>query len=175
MKRALLLNADYAPIKFISDVDAITLFYKQRVEVVYGLDGNLSEWDEEFRSPSTSIKVPATLRLLKRVTKKWKVPRFRKKVLYNRDNWSCQFCGEHLNWKTITVDHLLPSSRGGDSSWLNCVVACKACNRYKSNKTPEEAGMTLLNKPAPPNSFHFWDLQKCSDWHDEWNIFLNNN
>jgi 5-methylcytosine-specific restriction endonuclease McrA len=174
MKRALLLNADYSPIKFISDVAAITLFYKERAEVVHGMNGKLSQWDDEFKSPSTSIRVPATIRLLKRVSKKWKVPRFRKKVLFNRDNWSCQFCAVPLNWKTITVDHILPSSRGGASSWLNCVVACKSCNRFKSNRTPEEAGMTLLQKPTVPNSFHFWDLQKSSDWHSDWDIYLRN-
>lgn len=174
MKRALLLNSDYTPIKFISDVAAITLFYKQRIEIVTNENGDLSQWNEEFNSPSTSIKIPATVRLLKRVNKKWKVPRFRKRVLYNRDNWQCQFCGVGLNWKTITVDHVLPSSRGGDSSWLNCVAACKSCNRHKSNKTPEEAGMMLLNKPTVPNSFHFWDLQKSSAWHDDWNIYLKN-
>lgn len=172
MKRALLLNSDYTPLHFVSDLDAITLFYKGRVEVVAGVDGTPSEWDETFRSPSTSIRIPATLRLLKRVNKKWKQPRFRKKVLFNRDSWRCQFCSEKLNWENITIDHVMPSSRGGATSWLNCVSACKPCNKRKANKTPEEASMRLLKRPATPTSLHFWDAMRSSVWHADWDVFL---
>jgi 5-methylcytosine-specific restriction endonuclease McrA len=171
VKRALLLNSDYSPLHFVSDTDAIILFYKGRAEVVPSSTTGLpSEWDEVFNSPSTSIRVPATMRLLRRVNKKWKPPRFRKKVLFNRDGWKCQYCGTKLNWQTIEIEHILPSSRGGQTTWLNCVSACKSCNKRKANKTPEEAGMRLLKKPANPSSLHFWDALKtdcwCSDWDD---------
>jgi len=172
MKRALLLNSDYTPLHFLSDTDAIILFYKGRAEVVSGSDGKPSIWDETFNSPSTIIHVPATMRLLKRVNKKWKPPRFRKKVLFNRDNWSCQYCSEKLRWDSITIDHVLPSSRGGPTSWLNCVASCKHCNKSKANKTPDEAGMRLLKKPAVPTSLHFWDAMASSVWHDDWVMFL---
>lgn len=172
MKRALLLNTDFSPLHFISDFDAITLFYKGRAEVIDGMDGKKSEWDETFNSPSTSIRVPATMRLLKRVHKKWKPPRFRKKVLFNRDNWQCQFCGTKLNWENITIDHVMPSSRGGQTSWMNCVAACKPCNKRKANKTPEEAGMRMLQRPAMPSALHFWDALKSSVWHRDWDMFI---
>lgn len=172
MKRALLLNTDYTPLHFISDFDAITLFYKGRAEVIEGMSGKKSEWDETFNSPSTSIRVPATMRLLRRVNKKWKPPRFRKKVLFNRDNWSCQFCGLKLNWENITIDHVMPSSRGGGTNWLNCVASCKPCNKRKANRTPEEAGMRLRQKPAMPSSLHFWDALKSSVWHPDWDMFI---
>lgn len=177
MKRALLLNTDYSPLHFVSDIDAIILFYKGRAEVVRSMDGNLSEWDDTFNSPSTTIRVPATMRLLelphrKRVNKKWKHPRFRKKVLFNRDNWSCQFCGCKLNWETVTIDHVMPSSRGGQTSWLNCVAACKPCNKRKADKTPDEAGMPLLTKPAYPSALHFWDAMRSNAWHRDWDLYL---
>lgn len=172
MKRALLLNSDYTPLHFLSDTDAIILFYKGRAVVVEGADGNPSEWDETFTSPSTSIHVPATMRLLKRVNKKWKPPRFRKKVLFNRDNFECQYCGVKLFWETIEIEHIMPSSRGGPTSWLNCVASCKPCNKRKANKTPEEAGMKLRKKPAIPTSLHFWDAHRSSVWHPDWALFL---
>lgn len=172
MKRALLLNSDFTPLHFISDMDAITLYYKGRAEVVSNMDGSPSVWDETFNSPSTTIKVPATMRLLKRVNKRWKAPRFRKKVLFNRDGWRCQFCGLKLNWETITIDHVMPSSRGGGTTWHNCVAACKPCNKRKANRTPDEAGMKMLKPPAMPTSLHFWDAMKSSDWHDDWAMFL---
>lgn len=173
MKRALLLNNDYTPLQFISDCDAIILFYKGRAEVVPGADGTPSEWDEVFSSPSTSIRVPATMRLKnRRVIKKLKPPKFRKKVLFNRDSWKCQFCGAPLTWESVTIDHVHPSSRGGPTSWLNCVTACKPCNRRKANKTPEEAGMKLLSQPSTPSSLHFWDLGRANSFHPDWDIYI---
>lgn len=172
MKRALLLNQTFEPLHFISDMDAITLFYKGRAEIVSGMDGSPSVWDETFNSPSTVIHVPATMRLLKRVNKKWKPPRFRKKVLFNRDNWACQFCNVKLNWDDITIDHVMPSSRGGLTTWQNCVAACKPCNKRKANRTPEEAGMRLRKQPGMPSSLHFWDAMKSSVWHPDWETYL---
>ena len=173
MKRALLLNADFSPLHFVSDRLAITLFYKGIAEVVPNMDGVPSEWDETFCSPSTKIRVPATLRLITRVNKRWKPPRFRKRVLFNRDNWKCQFCGEPLSPTSATIDHVMPSSRGGPTSWVNCVAACKGCNKRKANKTPEEAGMKLMSRPGMPSALHFWDAMRSSAWHEDWNCYLN--
>ena len=172
MKRALLLNTDYTPLHFVNDHDAITLFYKGRAEIVSGANGKPSVWDEIFNSPSTSIHVPATMRLLTRVNKKWRQPRFRKKVLFNRDGWKCQYCGNKLSWEQVTIDHVMPSSRGGPLSWQNCVTACKPCNKRKANKTPEEAGMKLLQKPVAPHAIHFWNALKSNVWHADWDVYL---
>ncbi len=172
MKRALLLNKDYKPLHFVNDNDAITLFYKGRAEIVSGMDGKPSVWDEVFSSPSTSINVPATMRLLTYVNKRWRQPRFRKKVLFNRDDWRCQYCSNKLSWEQVTIDHVMPSSRGGTTSWKNCVTACKPCNKRKANKTPEEAGMRLLQKPIAPHAIHFWNALKSNVWHADWDVYL---
>lgn len=172
MKRALLLNSTYEPLHFVSDIDAIILLYKGLVEVVSGEDGNPSVWDETFRSPSVEWHVPATIRLLHHVKRRWKPPRFRRKVLFNRDNWRCQYCSSKLNNDTVTIEHVFPSSRGGTTSWKNCVAACKQCNKKKANKTPEEANMKLLKQPAEPSTLHFWDAQKSNVWHPDWELFL---
>jgi len=172
MKRALLLNSDYAPLHFVNDHDAITLFYKGRAEIVVNEDGKPSVWDEVFNSPSTTIHVPATMRLLTYVNKRWRQPRFRKKVLFNRDDWKCQYCGHKMGWESVTIDHVMPSSRGGLTSWQNCVTACKPCNKRKANKTPDEAGMRLLKKPIAPHAIHFWNALKSNVWHADWDAYL---
>lgn len=171
MKRALLLNATYEPLHFISDIDAIVLYYKGRAEVVT-CDNGPSVWDESFASPSTIIQIPATLRLLKRINRKWKPPRFRKKILFNRDSWMCQYCKKKLKWETVTIDHVLPSSRGGKTSWLNCVTACKQCNKKKANRTPDEAGIRLIKRPSMPSSLNYWDAGRSDAWHPDWVYWL---
>lgn len=172
MKRALLLNSDYTPLRFISDMDAITLYYKGRAEVVVGSSGRPSEWDEFFASPSTKIAVPATMRLHRRVNKRWKPPRFRRKVLFSRDGYTCQYCGEGLSHGDITIDHVMPSSRGGQTEWLNCVSACRSCNKRKADRTPSEAEMRLLKKPSIPSALDFWNSNRSSSWHDDWDCYL---
>jgi hypothetical protein len=67
-----------------------------------------------------------------------------------RDNWICQYCGVKQPLKELTVDHVLPKSRGGENSWENLTTACFTCNNQKGNRTPEEAGMKLLSIPGPP-------------------------
>jgi 5-methylcytosine-specific restriction endonuclease McrA len=169
MKRVLLLNTDWQPLNFISDQRAIRLSLKGRAEVV-------SLWENDvFSSPTVDITIPATLRLVNHVKRKWKPPRFRKKVLFNRDAWMCQYCLERLYWHNITIDHVLPRSRGGKTSWFNCVVACKPCNKAKANKTPEEAQMMLFQRPAAPTPLHFWDSTKSSVWHDDWSFYIGKN
>jgi len=173
MRRVLLLNASFEPLNFISDVRAVTLVLKNRAEVLVNMTGNRSVWPNvEFRSPSRRIQVPATIRLFERVKRRWKPPRFRKKVLFNRDHWHCQYCGKHLKWDSATVDHVLPSSMGGATSWMNCVTSCRSCNRRKANRTPDEAGMVLARRPVSPTSMHFWNLSKSNHWHDDWEMFL---
>ena len=129
-------------------------------------------WDEAFTSPTQSFAVPATLRLYKKVNKKWKPPRFRKKVLFSRDKWRCQYCGVKLGWHNVEVEHVHPSSRGGQTSWTNCVTACRPCNKKKANKTPAEASMRLLKQPTNPTALHFWDAAAADAWHSSWETFL---
>jgi len=70
--------------------------------------------------------------------------------LLKRDNYECQYCGEHLNRGTVTMDHIYPESRGGQRTWKNIVAACKTCNNKKDSKTPKEAGMKLRKRPVVP-------------------------
>ncbi len=82
-----------------------------------------------------------------------KVPTVTKEMLLKRDRYTCAYCAETFKENLLDVEHIVPDSRGGAYSWMNLVIACKACNDRKSNRTPEEAGMKLHYVPYVPNLF----------------------
>lgn len=171
MKRTLLLNSDWSPLNFVSGFRALNLLNRGRAEVIF-LDERPSLWDEKVSTPTTAYDLPATLRLVERVNKRYNAsPRFRKWALFNRDNWQCQYCSIQLEWSTITIDHVTPSSRGGTTSWRNCVASCKKCNMKKGSRLPTEAGMQLNRLPVEPKLIHFWEVRRNS-WHPDWHFFF---
>jgi hypothetical protein len=172
MTRVLLLNADWSPLQFISSMRALRLLMKGRAEVIT-LAESPSVWNEYYTTVSKSFQIPATIRLHFRVHVNPSVARFRKRILYNRDNWSCQYCNKKLNWNNVTIDHVLPKCKGGKTTWKNCVVCCKICNRNKGSKLPHEANMKLLKQPSEPRIVHFWNLNDDHNWHNDWTIFVN--
>ncbi len=175
MKRTLLLNSNGEPLQFMDGIRAIRLLIRGRAEVANGLTGNPSFWEDVIVTPSKNFRLPAIVKLntyvnIHRISKK--PPRFQKKVLFNRDAWSCQYCGKTLCYNSLSVDHILPVSRGGRTSWKNCVAACTSCNMRKGSKTPEEAGMKLRSYPVEPSLEHFWDIPRSSLWHNDWDVFM---
>jgi len=97
---------------------------------------------------------------------------FSRRNLYRRDRFTCQYCGERSRAGNLTVDHVLPRSRGGKTSWENCVAACIACNTRKDNKTPEEAGMALSTQPGKPSWAPWYALSRCRSKPDSWEAFM---
>jgi len=174
MKRSLLLNSNGEPLQFITEVRAIKLILSGRADPQTGATGQYSYWEEEYSSCSNSFKLPAVLRLKHYIVRRIdrKPPRFQKRVLFNRDSWSCQYCFEELNYSSITIDHIVPVCKGGPTTWHNCVAACKSCNRKKGGKTLEEAGMKLSKRPVEPSALHFWDLSRSNSWHEDWYMFV---
>lgn len=171
--KSLLLNLDGTPLNFISPLRALDLVAKGKAEPVV-VDVGPSSWEERLTTPTTSYPAFATVRLLRKIQLSWSTPRFRKCVLFNRDGWRCQYCGSGLDWKSVTIDHVLPRCRGGGTSWKNCVTSCKKCNLKKGPRTPHEAGMRLRKVPAEPAFQHFWDMPEVgrSGWHADWKIFI---
>lgn len=164
MKKALILNNDYSPLGMIDVEKALVLWYLNKVEIV-------DLWRDEFyKTVNSKFEVPSVIRLLKYTHCKWRKPSFRRLSLFERDNWTCAYCGKQLNIKTATIDHILPRSRGGSNSWNNCVTSCVSCNYLKDDKTLGEAGMKLLIKPKEPKVSDFWD--KGAILHDAWNVYL---
>jgi 5-methylcytosine-specific restriction endonuclease McrA len=92
-----------------------------------------------------------------------------RKNILKRDNHRCQYCGKKT--LDITIDHIMPKSRGGIDTWDNLVAACVRCNNRKGNRTPDEAGMKLLSKPRRPNHIMFLK-QYIGRTEDSWRPFL---
>jgi 5-methylcytosine-specific restriction endonuclease McrA len=134
-----------APHEVISWQRAIVLFFLGKVEV-------LEEYDECIRSVSITLRAPAVVRLThSRVPSKRKV-RFSRSNVLLRDGFRCQYCGECRPAHELNCDHVLPRVRGGKACFENMVASCYACNDRKGSRTPEEAGMTLLRRPARPST-----------------------
>lgn len=174
MRRVLQLNTTWEPMRFVSSLKAFYLLNKGRAKTVTNMNGNLSLWDDLiFKSEKQEFVIPATIVLVgKRVKRISAPPKFRKKVLFNRDNWRCSYCNVKLTYSTATIDHVVPSSKGGSTSWKNCVAACQKCNRKKSNKSLKEAGMQLRFTPGKPSALDFWDISRCRRWHKDWDLFV---
>ena len=82
----------------------------------------------------------------------WRVaPALTNSKLFARDRHVCAYCGGRFGFDTLTREHIVPVSRGGRDTWMNCITACRACNGRKGNRRPEEAGMSLLYLPYVPN------------------------
>jgi 5-methylcytosine-specific restriction endonuclease McrA len=133
-------------VQHVSLHDAIRLLYLEKAEIVEAHD------DVYIRSANGEEiwPMPKILRLIRHVKlhldKIYGSPQVSKHGVLGRDNHTCAYCGDHAN----TVDHVQPRSRGGRSSWLNLVAACRDCNNRKRDRTPEEAGMKLRVTPFEP-------------------------
>ncbi len=145
---ALVLNADYRPLSYYplslwSWQDAIKAVFLDRVNIV-------AHYDKAVHSPSFEMRLPSVVSL-KTFVKPTTNPAFTRFNVFLRDRFSCQYCGNHDD---LTFDHLVPRSRGGQTTWDNVVTACAACNLRKGNKTPGEAGMRPGQFPFQPSVTH---------------------
>jgi 5-methylcytosine-specific restriction endonuclease McrA len=102
-----------------------------------------------------------------------RVPRhdvkFSRKNIYLRDKSRCQYCGKRFRTEELNLDHVVPVSRGGKSTWENVVCSCIRCNIRKGNRTPDEAALTLISKPAKPK---WHPLVRVAGRYEEWKSFL---
>jgi 5-methylcytosine-specific restriction endonuclease McrA len=141
--RVLVLNATYEPINVCTVRRAVVLLLKERAEVI-----ERANW--ELHSERSSMARPMVIRLVAYV----RVPRdtHRRKItrraVFARDSWTCQYCGARSN---LTVDHVIPRSKGGASSWENIVASCAPCNRRKGDMTPIQANMHPAREPCAPH------------------------
>ena len=138
--RVLLLNQTYEPLGTVSVARAIVMTFKDSV-FVEEYDG-----DRVLRSSHDEFPVPSVIRRRSYINIRRRREQSGSKRLriYMRDKFRCQYCGEKKNVDGLTLDHILPRSRGGDNSPVNVVTACVACNNRKGNRTPDEARMPLL-------------------------------
>lgn len=146
----LALNASFEPLTIIPVRRALRLVIDRKAEALE------VDPDRPFRSESLEYPTPIVIRLVRYIH----VPRrFRRQVtntfLFARDGYRCQYCGRHrkeLGYReSLTRDHIVPISRGGDNGWRNVVTACSRCNLDKGNRLPEECGIRPLTVPRAPN------------------------
>jgi 5-methylcytosine-specific restriction endonuclease McrA len=135
----LLLNASYEPCRLISGKRALTLLTKGKATVE--LPTNIKVY------PGIYLPSVIRLRVYKHIPIRLQV--VTRKNIYLRDGNTCQYCGRKLSGNELTLDHIIPKSRGGRNSWDNMVSCCQECNRRKDDRTPEEAGMPLIHRPLP--------------------------
>jgi 5-methylcytosine-specific restriction endonuclease McrA len=158
----LALNASFEPLTIIPVRRALRLVIDRKAEALE-VDENRS-----FRSESAEFPAPVVIRLVRYVH----VPRrLRRQVtntfLFARDGYSCQYCGRHrkdLGYReSLTRDHIVPLSRGGDNRWTNVVTACSRCNLRKGNHLPTECGMRLQSDPSEPNEVELvWAVRRVT-------------
>jgi 5-methylcytosine-specific restriction endonuclease McrA len=142
--RVLLLNQTYEPLGTVSVARAVIMTFKDTVTV--------EEFDGErvLRSARTEFRVPSVIRRRTyiNVRRRREASGMKRLRIYMRDKFRCQYCGEKKAASELTLDHILPRSRGGDNSPVNIVTACVPCNNRKGNRTPAEARMPLLTSQS---------------------------
>ena len=145
-RKVLLLNHNYEPMGIISAKKAVILYYMQKVEIVERHDVNLY-------SVHFVIPLPSVIRLLYFVRIPFKRVDLTRHNILRRDGYRCQYCGTSKT--PLTIDHVIPKTKGGQDTWENLVCACVKCNNKKGNRSPEQMNMALLTQPKRPNHLFF--------------------
>lgn len=140
---ALILTAHMMPHRVVNWQTAVCLVLGARAEVLESYDATVS-------SPSRTLALPAVLRLVRSEMPFKRVVKFNRLNVFARDEFRCQYCGQHKGPKELTYDHVVPRVAGGQTVWTNIVTSCYACNNRKAGRRPHEAGMTLLKQPVRP-------------------------
>ncbi|MER3329792.1 MAG: HNH endonuclease [Candidatus Kapaibacterium sp.] len=142
---------------------AITLLFLYKAELI------VRAHNKFIHTVNKTFELPSVIKLCEYQRIPYRDVELSKKNIFRRDGGKCQYCGSAKG--ILTIDHIMPKSRGGESSWENLTTACFNCNNKKSNKTPFEAKMPLLSKPHKPNYVLYLN-QKIGNVKDEWQQFL---
>jgi 5-methylcytosine-specific restriction endonuclease McrA len=164
-ERVLVLNRSWQPIQVTTVRSAVTRVYQGSARFVdpetYATHA-FESWKDAaqfsqdavrfLRGAGWTMAVPEVIVLRHYNGFRRQRVRFTRRNVYARDDDTCQYCGRVFSTKDLSLDHVIPRSRGGRSTWENLVVACHRCNRRKDNRTPEEAGMRLIRRPERPRA-----------------------
>jgi 5-methylcytosine-specific restriction endonuclease McrA len=192
--RVLVLNKLYLAVHIVSVRRALGLVYKQLAEVISVEDNrynsyNFQTWievsqakrwfkaepydpDDWIRGVSFELIVPRIIRLLLYDRLPASEVKFNRRNIYARDGNRCQYCGRRFPTNELTLDHIVPRSQGGESTWTNVVCACVACNVLKGGRPPWEARMTLIRKPVKPRRSPVVKLHLHHEKYRSWKQFL---
>jgi 5-methylcytosine-specific restriction endonuclease McrA len=170
-RAVLLLNASYVPLETVTIRDAVDLLMRGVVDAVDGVAARL-------RTPRRVFEVPSVIRLRYYINVPHRTATWSRRAVLSRDDYTCIYCGvtvgdrhkgKILSRADFTVEHLVPSSRGGGSTWSNTACACYWCNHRKADRTPHEAGMRLLWEPKRPRTNY---LVVSVEIPEEWKIYI---
>ena len=177
----LVLNRNWQPVNVATVARALVLLWNETARVVDPADYQTYDWEDWSKlRPAEGERFVQAVRFRLRVpevitlTEFDHLPNvavtFSRRNIFKRDAYTCQYCGKQPGAEELTIDHVLPRAQGGESRWSNCVLACVSCNKYKANRTPEQAKMRLKRKPVQP----FWNpLYAAHDLRIEsWSKFL---
>jgi 5-methylcytosine-specific restriction endonuclease McrA len=190
----LVLNKLFMAIHIISVRRAFCLLAKDLAEVVSLEEGqfttyDFSTWrevseyrakffkqeeDDWVRTINTQIQVPRVIRLTGYDRMPKQTVKFNRRNIFARDNNQCQFCGKKFPTSELSLDHVVPRSQGGGSTWENIVCACVSCNVRKGGRTPIEANMRLIRKPEKPKRSPILNLKLTNRKYQSWKSFLDN-
>lgn len=166
--RTLVLNSSYEFLGFVDYQSAICAVYTGRAFVE-------ENYEQVVRSQFLTMNIPAVVRLRHYVRVAYDrvvYVSYTKSNVLRRDDFTCQYCGTKNPSKGLSLDHVVPESRGGLSNWENTVAACHPCNNAKDNKTPEEARLKLIRVPRRPHGFKEIIRVKIGEIHDLWRKYL---
>lgn len=161
-KRVLVLNLDHSPVAVVSPQKAMVLLLLEKANClsVYEL--------LQIRTVSHTFEYPAVIRLNSYKNIPYRGVLLNRNNLFRRDGGECQYCGSR---KQLTIDHVVPRSKGGKTNWMNLITACHRCNVNKGDKTPEQAGLTLRTEPFRPSLAYFL-VDYAERQAEEWLPFL---
>ena len=158
----LVLNRNWQPVNIASVARALTLLWNEAARVVDPESYQLYDWqdwarmapsdDQPFISTvSIRLRVPEIIALSTFDRLPQSVVTFSRRNIFKRDRYSCQYCGNQPQPIDLTIDHVVPRSQGGTSTWENCVLACVKCNHKKADRTPTQAHIKLRKIPVRPD------------------------
>lgn len=191
LANVLVLNRAFMAVQVVGVRRAFALLYRELAEVIDVDNGRFANYDfdswllyselrcherEEHedwvRSVNFALQVPRVVRLLhyNRIPKY--TLRFSRRNLFARDQHRCQYCGHAAPTSQLSLDHVMPRSRGGPTTWENVVCSCISCNTRKGGRTPKEARMKLLNKPVKPRFNPLLARKLDNPKYESWKAFL---
>lgn len=144
MESVLKLSCSYEPLAIIKGKKALKLIALNKAEVI-------EEYNSKINTSGNAITMPAVIRLVKPFKRPHNKVRYNKQNVFARDHWTCGYCSQKFNIKDLTLDHVIPRSKGGKTSFENVITCCKECNLRKGNRSPQDANMVLKRKPAVPD------------------------
>ena len=163
MRKVLVLNTTYEPLNVCSVRRALVLVFKQKAEV-------LEHSGASYRTERAVYELPHVIRLRTyvHVPRRAASSRISRRAVFARDRHRCQYCGSERH---LTVDHVVPRSKGGPDTWDNLVTSCAPCNRKKGDRPPDVAGLSLMSKPRQPEPATFVFLY-VDHIHESWRPYL---